>query len=161
MTDIPRDPAWQLVTPVPDGLLIALGLPQASTVYRKLVSDGVLWAALAHDAHGWILSVSHTVDGSVAVIVPGRFPTLVEIYAARKALLTDESMMTVLLEIPRPRVQARWPDPPVGALPTTIFSLEVHLEDVTDDLVTTVPAPAPPAPSVSPDPDSFGDDEEP
>jgi hypothetical protein len=165
MRDVPLDPLWERVDPVPAELALGLGLPQATRIYRRLASDGQLWAALGHDAHGALLTVTHTVDSSVERLVPGRMPTLMELYEARVALIEEYPLMVCLLEPIEHRLLKRW-----GArelhhtvgLPTTLLAVETGVEDVTDDLVTQAPADAPlvvPATGIFP-PDEEEDDED-
>jgi hypothetical protein len=148
--DFPLDPLWEPVVPVPPHLAHLLGLPATQLVYRKLVRDGVLWAAALRDEHGWLFTVTHTQDGSLEICVPGRLPTLTEVYAARVALFTDDELLCAALE-PAPRqLWRRWPGfqpdmtTPQPGLPTTILCVQVHIEDVTLDVVTERPADAPP-----------------
>jgi len=146
MRDTPLDVAWiRIDDPLPVGLGVALGLPHASRVYRKLASDGQLWAALGQDDHGLQLTVTHTHDSSVEHIVPGRLPTLVEVIGARVALLDTLPLMVLLLEPIEHRLLKRWGVSDLAStvgLPTTMVCVQTQIEDVTDDLVTEAPAPA-------------------
>jgi hypothetical protein len=131
---------------LPASILFTLGLPQASDVYRRPTDDGHLWALLQHDDRGWTMVLTHTASESTPeMLVPGRLPTLVECYAARRQLLPARSLIVVLLgratEVLLTRLHTTRPGvmPPGSGLPTTVRCVEAYVEDVTDDVVLGTP----------------------
>jgi hypothetical protein len=140
---IPIDPLWQRQHESP-ARLYALGLPHATAVYCKVVHDGHLWGLTQEDDRGWTLVVTHTGPLPPAdELVPGRLPTLVELYAARRQLVPARPLMVALLTRMTERflsqLQTTRPGlmPPDSGLPTTVRCVEAALE-FTDDLVLGV-----------------------
>ena len=133
---IPIDPLWQRQHE-PPARLFTLGLPQATQVYRYTTADGFLWGLTQEDDRGCTLVVTHTADDT---LVPGRLPTLVELYAARRQLVPARPLMVALLTRATDRfltqLQTTRPGlmPPDSGLPTTVRIVEAHLE-YTDDVV--------------------------
>jgi hypothetical protein len=135
---IPIDPLWQRQHETP-ARLFTLGLPHATAVYRYATVDGLLWGLTQEDDRGWTLVVTHT-TAATDVLVPGRLPTLVECYTARRQLIPARPLIVVLLTWGTDRLLSRMQTtrpgvmPPDSGLPTTVRCVEAHLE-FTDDVV--------------------------
>jgi len=124
-------------------VLAILGLPDATLAHRKLVSDGALIALTQQNEHGWTLVVSHIYNG-IESIRPGRVPTLAELREARDRFIpTDTVHMVALLEPLTMAILGRIarhetmrPDTiSAPGLSTSVRCVQVHIEDVTDDVV--------------------------
>jgi len=136
------DDGWIEATFDPPHLTI-LGLPQAASAHRKLVSDGILIALTTKNEHGWTLVLSHIYAG-IEAILPGRLPTIHELREARDRLIPRDFVhMVALIEPPTKALLARVnrtetaPPDTIAApgLPTSVRCVQMHLDAVTDDVV--------------------------
>ena len=170
---------WYPIALTPDAAHL-YGLPAATRGYRRLVHDGALVALVAHTDNGSALAVTHLAHYDPLTAVPGRMPTLVEVYAARRVLIPDEPLMVLILEPMSYALKLRWQrthqdftPPPAPGLPTTVKCVQMYVEAITEDVVfgtedIATPAPAtvwpvpPPIPAgpVGPVPDELLGDAE-
>jgi hypothetical protein len=136
----PTDSQWERRLGDSIERLHTLGLPQATEVYRRPTGDGHLWGLVQQDDRGWTLVLTHTaLDPVSSLLIPGRLPTLVECYAARRQLLPEQPLMVILLtrttQVLLHRLHYARPGvmPQGSGLPTTVRCVQAYIEDLTDD----------------------------
>jgi hypothetical protein len=155
---------WDPIPLTPDQARL-FGLPAADQGYRRLVHDGALVALTAHSDNGYALAITHlTRDFAEGVVVPGRLPTLLDVYAARRVLIPEGPLMVCCLEPMSYALRLRWArtpgaqdesPPPAPGLPTTVKVVQMYCEGITEDAVfgtEDIPSPTPvlPLPSTPP-----------
>jgi len=145
MTELESDPlratGWEPLDLTPH-LARLYGHPTGTKGYRKLVSDGSLIAIVGHDDNGYAMALTHVAHFAADEIVPGRIPTLVEVYTARNVLVPRDVLMVAVLEPMAYALRLRWeraqtldPMPTAPGLPTTVKCVQMYVEAVTDDVV--------------------------
>jgi hypothetical protein len=165
-----RFTGWEPL-PLTPALARLYGYPGGTAGYRKLVADGSLVAIVGRDTNGYAFALSHVPYFDPTTVVPGRHPTFVEVYAARRVLVPADVLMVAVLEpmsyalrLRWERVQAATMLPSTPGLPTTVKCVQMYCEGLTEDAVfgtqdiptptpvyTPPPPPAPVGPVTIPD----------
>jgi len=135
--------AWIMFDDLPGPFaLAAFGLPLATEAYYLIVPDGALFACTVKNEHGWTLTVTHTETTDLAMIAPGRLPTLDELRAARETCVPAGIIMAALLDRMTAAHLGRMTrtgdattGPTAAGLSTTVRCVQVFVEGLTDDVV--------------------------
>lgn len=166
--DTIRATGWEEIPDLTPDLARLYGMPDATKAYRKLVSDGSLVAVVGRSDNGYAFALTHVAYFDATRVIPGRYPTWVDVYAARRVLIPNETiLMVAVLEPMTYALRLRWERaqsldrmPPAPGLPTTVKCVQMYCEGVTEDCVfgtEDVPTPTPvPVTSFGLPPDPVG-----